>query len=123
MRQRLCVWNSCPLRSGMIGLRLCRMSGKPLDAWTVFEVKCLSAIDAIADVYVCDDPIDHVTCASPFHHSTESSSNVHGLRLLSQPSLSHGLAHQRADSRRIATPSYAHQADLSPKFGLVLQQS
>src|SRR5580704_5387245 len=52
------------------------------------------------------------------HHSTDSSSNVRGLRLLSEPGLPHRLTDQRADRRRIATPSYAHQAYLSPKFRL-----
>src|ERR1700722_18246091 len=42
----------------------------------------------------------------------------HPLRSTSEPRLPHRFAHQRADRRRIATPSYAHQAYLSPKFGL-----
>jgi hypothetical protein len=45
-------------------LRLRAMSTGQLGAGTVFDVKCLFAIDAIADVYVGDDPIDRVTCAS-----------------------------------------------------------
>jgi hypothetical protein len=33
----------------------------------------------------------------------------HPLRSMSEPSLPHRFTHQRADRRRIATPSYAHQ--------------
>ena len=35
-----------------------------------------------------------------------------GLRLCVEPRIPHRLAHQRADSRRIATSSRAHQASL-----------
>jgi hypothetical protein len=35
---------------------------------------------------------------------------------LERPCLPHRLAHQRTDPRRIATPSHAHQAYLSPKL-------
>jgi hypothetical protein len=75
------------------------MSAGQLGEGTVFEVKCLFAIDAIAAVYVGDEASDHITFATPFHRSIDSGRNVRRLRLFSEPHLPHRLARQRADRR------------------------
>ena len=61
--------------------------------------------------------------ATPFHNSFDSGRNGRRLRLFSEPRLPHRFAHQRADPRRIATPSYAHKAYLSPEFGFDHRQT